>query len=128
MQTPFVVAIMVHVPSVSEATVWYERVFPNAVRSSTFEPKFEYLLVGQTKLELVPADGKVSSGPSGSVVYWQFAEFEEALLRFQDAGAELYRGPMPTENGQFMCQVQDPWGNCIGLRGPSKPKSGKVAL
>lgn len=84
---------------------------------------FEYLLVGQIKLELVPADSKVSSGPRGSVVYWQFAQFEEALLRFQKAGAQLYRGPMLIEGGQLMCQVQDPWGNCIGLRGPSaKPE------
>ena len=127
MQAPFIAAIMVHVPSVSEATAWYERVFTNAVRSSTIEPTFEYLLVGQTRLELVPADSKVSSGASGSVVYWQFAEFEEALLRFQEAGAKLYRGPMPIESGQVMCQVQDPWGNCIGLRGPSKSKSGRAA-
>jgi len=26
---------------------------------------------------------------------------------------------MLIENGEAMCQVQDPWGNCIGLRGPS---------
>ncbi|MEZ8336060.1 glyoxalase/bleomycin resistance/dioxygenase family protein, partial [Vibrio splendidus] len=28
-----------------------------------------------------------------------------------------YRGPMAIENGLFMCQIEDPFGNLIGLRG-----------
>ena len=126
MSSPRIAAVMIHVPNISEAMAWYERVFPNAQRSSTDEEEFEFLLVGEVRLELVLADQKVSSGPSGSVVYWQFPQFEEAFRRFQAAGAKLYRGPMSIEGGQLMCQVQDPWNNCIGLRGPaslSKSKS-----
>lgn len=110
---------MVHVPSVSDAMAWYERVFPSAVRAFVAESKFEYLQLGQFRIEIVATDSKVSSGACGSVVYWQFPEFETALHRFREAGAVLYRGPMSIESGQRMCQVQDPWGNCIGLRGPS---------
>ena len=127
MSTPFVTAVMVHVPNISEALAWYERVFPNALRSSVAEEEFEFLLVGEVRLELVLADQKVSSGPSGSVVYWQFPQFEEAFHRFQAAGATLYRGPMSIEGGQLMCQVQDPWSNCIGLRGPSSLSKSKSA-
>lgn len=119
MSTPFIAAVMVHVSSIGEALAWYERVFPNAVRSSVADEAFEFLLVGEVRLEFVLADQKVSSGPGGSVVYWQFPQFEEAFQRFQAAGAKLYRGPMSIESGQLMCQVQDPWTNCIGLRGPS---------
>jgi predicted enzyme related to lactoylglutathione lyase len=128
MSTPSIVAVMVHVPSISEALAWYERVFPNALRSSIAEEEFEFLLVGEVRLELVLADQKVSSGPSGSVVYWQFQQFEEALQRFQAAGAKLYRGPMSIKDGQLMCQVQDPWSNCIGLRGPSSLSKSKSVM
>jgi len=128
MTTPFIAAVMVHVPSISEALAWYERVLPNALRSSIAEEEFEFLLVGEVRLELVLADQKVSSGPSGSVVYWQFSQFEEALQRFQAAGAKLYRGPMSIEGGQLMCQVQDPWSNCIGLRGPSSLSKSKSVM
>jgi predicted enzyme related to lactoylglutathione lyase len=128
MSSPFIVAVMVHVPSIDEALAWYERVFPDAQRSSTDEEEFEFLLVGEVRLELVLADQKVSSGPSGSVVYWQFPQFEEAFQRFQAAGAKLYRGPMSIEGGQLMCQVQDPWSNCIGLRGPSSLSKSKSAV
>ena len=41
-----------------------------------------------------------------------------ALRHFEGLGAIRYRGPMAIEDGQRMCQVRDPWGNCIGLRGP----------
>jgi predicted enzyme related to lactoylglutathione lyase len=119
---------MVHVPSISEALAWYERVFPNALRSSIAEEEFEFLLVGEVRLEFVLADQKVSSGPSGSVVYWQFPQFEEAFHRFQAAGAKLYRGPMSIEGGQLMCQVQDPWSNCIGLRGLSSLSKSKSVV
>ena len=59
------------------------------------------------RIEIVKADEKVSAGPSGTVVYWQV----------ENLAAKLYRGPMNIENGEAMCQVQDPWGSCIGLRG-----------
>ena len=69
MSTPFIVAVMVHVPSISEALAWYEQVFPNAQRSSIAEEEFEFLLVGEVRLELVLADQKVSSGPSRPLKY-----------------------------------------------------------
>jgi len=125
MREPFVTAVMVHVTSVADGLAWYQRAFPSAVRSRIAEPEFEYLLVGSTRIEVVPSDSKVSSGPSGSVVYWRVAQFEEALAHFQGIGATLYRGPMRIEGGELMCQVQDPWGNCVGLRGPAHSSSNK---
>ena len=118
MNEPSIAAVMIHVGNVSDALAWYERAFPSAVRSRVEAPHFEFLVVGNVRLEFVPSDNKVSSGTAGSVVYWQVPEFEAALIHFQSIGARLYRGPMGIEGGQCMCQVQDPWGNCIGLRGP----------
>jgi len=70
----------------------------------------------------LPSDGKVDSGASGSVVYWSVDRFDAALRGFESAGAVLYRGPLRLDDAQgvqYMCQVRDPWGNCIGLRGPA---------
>ena len=33
-------------------------------------------------------------------------------------GAVLYRGPRDREDGTYMCQVKDPYGNLIGFVGP----------
>ncbi|MDF2508924.1 MAG: glyoxalase/bleomycin resistance/dioxygenase family protein, partial [Microbacterium sp.] len=62
---------------------------------------------------------KVASGPVGSVVYWSAEDFRRALSHFESLGAELYRGPMKIDGDLWMCQVRDPWGNCVGLRGPA---------
>lgn len=109
---------MVHVASVPDAIAWYQRAFPSAIPERLLSPEFEFLVLGDVRLEFVPADEKVGSGPSGTVVYWQVPAFDAALKHLQQVGARLYRGPMQIEGGQIICQVQDPWGNCIGLRGP----------
>jgi predicted enzyme related to lactoylglutathione lyase len=69
----------------------------------------------------VQADSQVPSGAAGSVVYWRVPDFDAALTHLRACGATLYRGPREIEDGQWMCQVRDPWGNCIGLRGWAEP-------
>jgi len=114
-----VTAVMIHVPSLEQGLAWYEQAFPLARRERSALHDFEFLQLGNLQLEIVPADEKVSSGPCGTVVYWQVASVTEEVERLRLLGATLYRGPMRIEANLFMCQVQDPWGNCIGLRGPA---------
>ena len=112
-----IVAVMVHVSNVEAAFIWYQQAFPEAVRCRSEIEHLEYLSIEGVQLEFAPSDEKVSSGACGSVVYWHVKQFESALCHFQSIGAKLYRGPMQIEGATSMCQVQDPWGNCIGLRG-----------
>ena len=114
---PRVVAVMVHVSNPAEGLRWYERAFAGATRKTVRDPEFEFLEVDGVRIEVVQADSKVSSGPAGTVVYWSVDNFDLALDRFLALGATLFRGPMLIEDSQRMCQVRDPWGNCIGLRG-----------
>ncbi|MEO9337366.1 VOC family protein [Mesorhizobium sp. SB112] len=110
-------AVLVHVSDVPEAIRWYRRAFPHAVLERLDAFDFEFLRLGSVCLEIVNADEKVGAGPNGSVVYWQVDDFDKALEHFLSVGAMLYRGPLEIQNGLNMCQVRDPWGNCIGLRG-----------
>lgn len=127
--TDFVSAVLVHVADVKAGLSWYQRAFPSAQRRRLDAFDFEYLQIGSTHLEIVPADEKVASGAAGSVVYWQVGDFDRALAHFNDLGAPLYRGPLAIEDGLWMCQVRDPWGNCIGLRGPrAGPEAGQETV
>ncbi|WP_205736698.1 VOC family protein [Acidovorax cavernicola] len=116
---PPIAAVMVHVTDVNAALRWYTDAFLEAVPLSIGSPAFECLSVHGVLLELVPADAKVGAGAFGSVVYWNVADFDAALAHLQSCGAALYRGPLRLEGDEHMAQVRDPWGNCIGLRGPS---------
>jgi predicted enzyme related to lactoylglutathione lyase len=111
-----VAAVMVHVADVREGLSWYQQAFPKAARKPVGD--FELLVAGDVQIEIVWADEKVASGPAGTVVYWRVKDFDRVLEHLQRVGAVLYRGPLAIEGGLRMCQVRDPWGNCIGLRGP----------
>jgi predicted enzyme related to lactoylglutathione lyase len=119
MQTTRIAAVMVHVGDVRAGLAWYRRAFPEAVEAAIPGVDAGLLQVAGVQIEIVPADGKVPSGAAGSVVCWQVPAFESALASLLSLGAVLYRGPLQIEDGLSMCQVQDPWGNCIGIRGPS---------
>ncbi len=110
---------MIHASDVDAALDWYSRAFPTSRRKviASHDKAFECLELEGIQLEIVPADGKVASGAAGSVVYWTVPDFDAALNHFQSVGATLYRGPGEIEDGLRICQVRDPWGNCIGLRG-----------
>ncbi len=117
-----IAVVMLHVGDVAAAQAWYQGLFPQAVPLDLGVPGVGCLQIGGSRMEFVPADEKVAAGAAGSVVYWQVAHFDAALAHALNQGATLYRGPMPIEAGQAMCQVRDPWGNCVGLRGPAAPQ------
>lgn len=113
-------AVLVHVPDPQEGLEWYARAFPDAVRMTSQPSGFVFLMKDDVQIEIVPADGKVASGAAGSVVYWRVVNFAASLAHLQSVGAVLYRGPLAIDGDLLMCQVRDPWGNCIGIRGPDE--------
>lgn len=110
-------SILIYVPDVNAALDWYALAFKGAERRRIEGLPFVYLDVSGVRLEIVPADAKVTSGAAGSVVYWTVDDFEEAKEHFMSVGASLYRGPMEVEDHKQMCMLRDPWGNCFGLYG-----------
>jgi predicted enzyme related to lactoylglutathione lyase len=121
-----ILAVMIHVADVEAALDWYQQALAGSTRQRLPPPHDDTVVLdlGGVMVELVPADEKVGSGAAGSVVYWHAVEFEAMLQHLLSLGATLYRGPMQIEHGMKMCQVRDPWGNCIGLRGPSAAGGG----
>lgn len=112
-----IASVLIHVSDVSAALQWYQRAFPQAVACRLEAFDFDYLRISSVDLEIVLADEKVVSGAAGSVVYWQVKDFDQAVAHMISVGGTLYRGPLEIQEGLRMCQIKDPWGNCIGLRG-----------
>ncbi|MGJ3353235.1 glyoxalase/bleomycin resistance/dioxygenase family protein [Providencia sp. Je.9.19] len=110
-------AILIHVPNVAEGVVWYQQAFPQA--RAEYLPEFDFTLlhVGDFTIEVVQADEKVSEGKKGTVLYWQVKSLDAALEYLTSIGAKLYRGPMLIDGNNRMCQLVDPFGNLIGLKG-----------
>ncbi|AAY93363.1 glyoxalase/bleomycin resistance/dioxygenase family protein [Pseudomonas protegens] len=115
-----IIAVMIHAADWRAATHWYAQAFPQARRVLHEPDDFGHLQLAGLSLEIVPCDAKVGQGPAGTVVYWQVADLPGQVQRLTGLGGRLYRGPMVIEGGDSICQVQDPWGNCIGLRQPAR--------
>ena len=110
-------AVLIHVPDVELGLSWYEKAFPDAVSEYFGDSKFAALLLDGFTIEIVPSDAKVGSGKYGTVLYWSTDNFTKSVKHFEELGAKMYRGPMQIEGGMSMCQLEDPFGNLIGLRG-----------
>ena len=119
MSSELISAVMVHVADISAGLEWFGRAFPNAQRMRVENSDFEFLAIDSIRLEIVRADEKVSAGACGSIVYWRVSDLDATVRHMESIGAALYRGPIKIEGRLSMCQVRDPWGNCIGVRGPS---------
>ncbi|KAA0947665.1 MULTISPECIES: VOC family protein [unclassified Pseudomonas] len=113
-----ILSILIHTPNWRVATEWYAAAFPAATRVYHEPDDFGHLDMDGVAIEIVNADNKVASGAAGSVVYWRVVDIQQEVQRLVALGATLYRGPMTIEDGHWICQVRDPWGNCIGLRQP----------
>lgn len=111
-------AVLIHVPDWEKGFLWYHKAFPTAKVVDLPEFKFKALQLDDFLIEIVSSDEKVASGKAGTVIYWAVNNITEEINRFVQLGAKLYRGPMKIENGLRMCQLIDPFGNLIGLRGP----------
>jgi predicted enzyme related to lactoylglutathione lyase len=106
---------MIHVADWRAGLEWYRRAFPSAV--NVREQDFGHVRYQGVSIEIVTADEKVASGAAGSVVYWHAENFDAQRQYLISLGARSYRGPLAIGGPAMMCQLLDPWGNCIGLRG-----------
>jgi uncharacterized protein len=101
------------------AAEWYSKLF--GIKITWLEnPEHFFIRVGDQEVWFHQSDSKVPSGAAGHVAYWQVVDFDAVLERATQLGAKLYRGPLDRQDGSYMCQVQDPDGNLIGLIGPRR--------
>ncbi|AYA39712.1 glyoxalase/bleomycin resistance/dioxygenase family protein [Xenorhabdus nematophila] len=114
--------LLIPVPDVKAGLEWYQCAFPSARSVYLAEFDFTVLELGDFSLDIVQADEKVSSGQQGTVLYWFVPCLNTSIRHFQAIGAQLYRGPMKIDSGLGMCQVKDPFGNLIGLKGVFEDK------
>ena len=109
--------IMYFVPSRVEAAEWFAKLFGQDI-TRLENPEYFYIRIGNQDVWFHIVDAKMPAGGDGQVAYWQVEDFDADLEHAQNLGAHLYRGPLDREDGTYMCQVKDPFGNLIGMIGP----------
>ena len=120
-----VAEIMYFVPDRRASAEWYSNLFDIEI-TVLDNPDHFFIQVGGQQVWFHQADNKVPSGAAGHVAYWQVNDFDTALERATQLGAILHRGPLDRQDGSYMCQVKDPYGNLIGFIG-SKQRGLEIA-
>ncbi len=73
---------------------------------------------GNTYFNFHPADEKSPKSKGGSVSYLHVEDFDSFVDRAKSYKMKIYRGPLEVEEiGRTICQLEDPFGNVIGVEG-----------
>jgi predicted enzyme related to lactoylglutathione lyase len=106
--------ILLFVENVQASKAWYQQFL--SLDPIEDLPDFVSFRIGSTHFNLHLADALSPVSTGGSVAYWQVENLELALIKAQEMGGTLYRGPLfIKETGQTMAQLRDPHGNVFGL-------------
>ena len=111
-----IIELMYFVPDRRVAADWYAQLLDLPITCMA-DPEHYFLRVGQQDIWFHLADDKSPSGTGGQVAYWRVENFDAAQVRAEGLGAVLYRGPLDRGDGEWMCQMKDPFGNIFGLVG-----------
>ena len=107
--------VLMFVASVRSAAEWYSSLLN--LPATFIDDNFAAIEAGSARLCFHLADSKVPAGRAGQVSYWRVGSLNDAMDRFRNAGAVLYRGPLQIASGEGMCQFADPFDNLFGLVG-----------
>ncbi len=107
--------LVYQVADVAEARRWYVQVLGA-------EPLFDSPLacifaVGQGSLSLARGPSDLAPGESRCTGYWEVDDVDQAFARLVELGALAKASPSDVLNIRT-AQVQDPFGNIVGLTGP----------
>ena len=110
------ITILIFVNDVMLSAKFYENLFQT--KPIELEENFCSFEFGESFFNIHPVDMKSPFSKGGSVGYWLVDDFNGFLEHAKNIGATLYRGPMYVEEiRRSICQIQDPFGNIIGIEG-----------
>jgi predicted enzyme related to lactoylglutathione lyase len=103
------------VDDLQAAREWYSWLL--AVEPAEVQPQLVTFLVGGTRLTLhLGDDFNQPAGLHGTVAYWGVADVDDVAAQCVARGAVAHRGPKTIFSGERLCQLQDPFGNLLGIR------------
>ncbi len=123
MTRPFssVANVFCFVGDLAAATAWYtDRLGGPPALVAEQLVRFD---LGGGQLTLHVLDEFNTGGPAGCVACWDVPDVDRLTAEWVGHGATAHRGPKTIMTGERLCQLLDPFGNLIGVRQASRPRS-----
>jgi predicted enzyme related to lactoylglutathione lyase len=113
------------VEHLDRARSWYERLL--GTNPIEVQPQLVTFEIGSVRLTLHVGDEfNTPAELRGTVAYWGVDDVDEAVAQAVALGAVAHRGPKTIFTGERLCQLQDPFGNLLGVR--QAPRSDRGAV
>jgi methyltransferase (TIGR00027 family) len=110
------------VDDLTKAKRWYGDLLGS---QPLFDSPFAVIFkVGDCSLSLLPGKSPLPEWNGRVDVYWAVDDIDEAYRRLIDLGAAAHTPPRPVLN-IHIAKVTDPFGNVVGITGPSSASQGK---
>ncbi|MFG2564686.1 VOC family protein [Streptomyces sp. NPDC048567] len=115
-------AIMIFTADPDTAASWWGKVLDAEVHRDVNENNgdvYAWLDIAGIEFGFHPLDEKHNKRGGSPVPYWSVDDVDAARQRLLDAGCTHHRGPLDVGDGtgRRIAQLQDPFGNVIGLDG-----------
>jgi predicted enzyme related to lactoylglutathione lyase len=111
-----VVNVYYFVEDIAAATAWYADLL-DAQPIESFGSRLVTFAVGETRLTLHNNDDyNTNAATHGTVAYWDVEDIAATVAECIRHGAVAHRGPATIFTGDRLCQLQDPFGNLLGVR------------
>jgi predicted enzyme related to lactoylglutathione lyase len=96
---------------------WYKALFGiEPIEDLEFFVSFK---IKGTCFDITVPDAKNPYSSGGAVGYWLVDDLALVLMRVEELGGRLFRGPLEVpEMQRTIMQIQDPFGNVIGFEAP----------
>jgi len=105
--------VIYHVPDLDRAKAWYSSAFQ--LQPYFDEPFYVGFNIAGYELGLNPHHTTARPGPGGVVAYWRVTDIDAVLEHFVTVGATVVTEVQDVGGGIKVADVQDPFGNVIGL-------------
>ena len=105
---------LLFVENIKKSQAFYEKLFNlKALETSEIFCSFKF---EQTYFNLHLADLRSPISKGGSVSYFELEDFDSFMKHALSLEMKVYRGPLfIKETGRRICQLEDPFGNVIGV-------------
>ena len=109
-----IITSLLFVEDIKKSLKFYEKLFDqDALESSEIFCSFKF---EHTYFNLHLADRRSPISKGGSVPYFEPKDFDSFMKHALSLEMKVYRGPLfIKETGRRICQLEDPFGNVIGV-------------
>ncbi len=107
-------SVVFFVRELRKAAAWYGKILN--VKPYRIDRDFIGFHLNGIDLGFHRLDKKAGKASGVQIIYWKVKDLDNTINNFIASGAKIFRKPIRIPEGGRVAQIQDPFGNILGLK------------